>query len=273
MDLLNEMSSFSEELMEYSWFVTKFLEDDNLADDKKTRAVELMELLTEKVGYLGEEVIKLSGLSSTVAIQGKEFEIWSVALASPVTYSNASGLNICIHTTKRALGRLKAEIKNGLRNERGNIITKDVIQEKKERVVQNDDLPNVLFKQLKFHPKIVEVSRKLFLDGHYAQAILEACKAVELSVKEKSGLNEIGKNLMAQAFNEQRPLIRVLESEQYLEEVQEGFKFLFMGTMLAIRNPKAHLNIVQKDPYITLEYLGLVSFLLKRIDSFHVQKE
>jgi uncharacterized protein (TIGR02391 family) len=82
-----------------------------------------------------------------------------------------------------------------------------------------------------------------------------------------------GKNLMAQVFNEQNPKIRVLESGEYIPEVQEGFKFLFMGIMLAIRNPKAHLQIAQTDPYITLEYLGFASFLLKRIDGFHVHLE
>jgi uncharacterized protein (TIGR02391 family) len=152
--------------------------------------------------------------------------------------------------------------------------TLGIVSEAKHPSSQDGDNNRAdLFKNMHFHRNVEEASKQLFIDEHYAQAILEACKAVELSVKEKSGLDEIGKNLMAQAFNEQHPLIRVLESGQYLEEVQEGFKFLFMGTMLAIRNPKAHLHIVQKDPYITLEYLGLAGFLLKRIDSFHVPKE
>jgi len=42
--------------------------------------------------------------------------------------------------------------------------------------------------------------------------------------------------------------------------------FLFMGAVVGIRNPKAHDEIVQNDPYKTLEYLGFASLLMKRID-------
>ena len=47
---------------------------------------------------------------------------------------------------------------------------------------------------------------------------------------------------------------------------QEGFKFLFKGAMIGIRNPKAHDNVVQTDPYRTLEYLGLASLLMRKIE-------
>ena len=67
---------------------------------------------------------------------------------------------------------------------------------------------------------------------------------------------------MANAFNEQTPKIR-LNSDP---DEQEGFKLIFMGSMQGIRNPKAHHAIVQNDPYKTLEYLGLASLLLKRVD-------
>ena len=138
-----------------------------------------------------------------------------------------------------------------------------------------DNIPSPieLFDQMRFHQKVTEVSRQLFIDKHYALAILEACKSVELSVRDKSGLKETGTNLMAKAFGGAKPLIPVLEAGEYMQEVQEGFKFLFMGIMLGIRNPKAHMHVVQNDPYITLEYLGFASFLLKRIDGWHISLE
>ncbi|MFC2040601.1 TIGR02391 family protein [Chloroflexota bacterium] len=51
-----------------------------------------------------------------------------------------------------------------------------------------------------------------------------------------------------------------------LTQVQEGFKLLFMGATQEMRNFKAHNNIKQNDPYITLEHSGFACFLLKRID-------
>jgi len=126
--------------------------------------------------------------------------------------------------------------------------------------------PIILFDAIQFHPKIVNASRALFEDEHYAQAIFEAFKAVENFVQDKSGLTLYGTNLMERVFNEENPIIKVPEAGHYYKEVQKGFKHLFIGASQGIRNPKAHKEIIQKDPYITLQYLGFFSFLLKRID-------
>ena len=275
MDLLAEISTFFEELTEFSPLINSFIENEALPIDMRSRAAQLLDILTEKVGYLGNEIVKLSGLSSTIRIEGKEVDIWSVALGIPISEFNEEGLGVCIHSTRRALGRLKSDIKNGLRDEKGNLPnTKSVVNDNKELVVPSNENLKSLFDSLKFNTKIVEVSRQLFFDGHYAQAIFEAFKLLEEIVREKSGCTDLfGKNLMAHVFNEKNPKIRVLEGGEFDEDVQEGFKFLFMGASQGIRNYKAHHNVIQQDPFITLEYLGFASFLLKRIDSFHVQKE
>ncbi len=123
-----------------------------------------------------------------------------------------------------------------------------------------------VYDAVNLHPKIANASMALFGDGYYAQAIFEAYKAVENFVQDKSGLTLFGTNLMEKVFNEENPVIKVPESGYYVKEVQKGFKQLFIGAAQGIRNPKAHKEIKQKDPYITLQYLGFFSFLLKRID-------
>lgn len=128
--------------------------------------------------------------------------------------------------------------------------------------------PISLFDSLKLHPRVVGVARPLFADGHYAQAIFEAFKAVNNMVKDKSGLADLdGKQLMGRAFDESHPVIKVSRLRDRSEkDEQEGFKFLFMGSTLGIRNPKAHTTTVQTDPFRTLEYLALASLLAKRLD-------
>jgi uncharacterized protein (TIGR02391 family) len=126
--------------------------------------------------------------------------------------------------------------------------------------------PIDLFDAMQFHQKVVNASRALFENEHYAQAIFEAFKAVENFVQDKSDLKIFGTNLMETVFNEENPIIKVPEAGHYYKDVQRGFKHLFVGATQAIRNPKAHKEIEQKDPYITLQYLGFASFLLKRID-------
>jgi uncharacterized protein (TIGR02391 family) len=124
-----------------------------------------------------------------------------------------------------------------------------------------------LFDKMQFHPKVIKVSKSLFETGHYAPAIFEAFKAVNNFVKEKTSLSQDGKALMSKVFNENNPVIKLNELSTVSDkDEQEGFKFLFMGAMVGIRNPKAHDNIVQTDPYRTLEYLSFASLLMRRAE-------
>lgn len=123
-----------------------------------------------------------------------------------------------------------------------------------------------LFNSLSIHPKIVNVSRKLFSDGHYSQAIFEAFKAVNNFVKEKSGCSDFdGQSLMSKVFNENKPVLKLnsLQAQSDIDE-QHGFKFLYMGAMTGIRNPKAHENIQLKDAIRALKYIAFASLLLER---------
>jgi len=133
------------------------------------------------------------------------------------------------------------------------------------------EAPDYLFDKMQFHPKVVETSKSLFETGHYGPAIFEAFKAVNNFVKQETGLALDGRDLMAHAFREENPIIRLNEGRTQSEkDEQEGFKFLFMGAMVGIRNPKAHDSIAQPDPYRTLEYLGFASLLMKRIEEGEV---
>jgi uncharacterized protein (TIGR02391 family) len=127
--------------------------------------------------------------------------------------------------------------------------------------------------EMQFHPKVIEVSKSLFETGHYSEAIFAAFKAVTNFVQKKTGSNLDGKTLMAQVFSETSPMIRLnqLKTPSDKDE-QEGFKFLFMGAVVGIRNPKAHDNVKQVDPYRTLEYLALASLLVKRVDEGVVKR-
>lgn len=117
------------------------------------------------------------------------------------------------------------------------------------------------------HPDILAVARRLFDDGHYPQAILEAFKAVEVRVRKISALDVSGRDLMARAFTGEPPLIRVgLEPGQSGRDEQEGFKLVFMGAIQGIRNPKAHGLVRQESPHRAFEYLAFASLLMHRLD-------
>lgn len=129
-----------------------------------------------------------------------------------------------------------------------------------------------LFEELSLHPVIEQASKDLFNNGHYAQAIFEAYKALNNLVKRKSRQTELdGKNLMAHVFSENNPVLKLNRLRTPTEkDEQEGFRFLYMGAMVGIRNPKAHDNVVQEDPLRTLKYLAFVSLLAERLEEADV---
>lgn len=117
------------------------------------------------------------------------------------------------------------------------------------------------------HPDIQRVSSRLMANGHAGPAILEAFKAVNSRVKRMSCLDEDGKSLMARAFAEGRPVIAINGGLNRSDrDEQEGFKLIFMGVMLGIRNPKAHEVVEDIDPDRAVEYLALASLLMRRLD-------
>jgi uncharacterized protein (TIGR02391 family) len=140
--------------------------------------------------------------------------------------------------------------------------------ETKDEVVEDKPItPNRLFDLLSFHPRIVKASKSQFKSGHYADAIFNAFRCIEVFAKEKSGLTGSGADLMHRIFNQNKPVIKLNKMQNEVEiDEQAGFRFIYAGAMVGIRNPKAHSEIPQTDPYRTLEYLALASLLAKRLD-------
>ena len=123
------------------------------------------------------------------------------------------------------------------------------------------------FDQRNIHPEIQQVSKDLFDNKHFTQATFEAFKCIEKKVQETSTLSSPGWDLMMKAFNKKSPKIKLnnLASVSDKDE-QEGYKFIFGGTMQGIRNPRAHGSDISDAPDQCLDYLSLASLLLKRID-------
>lgn len=122
------------------------------------------------------------------------------------------------------------------------------------------------FDERNIHPEIGKVSLKLFNNGHYSQATFEAFKYIDNSVKKLAGLNESGFKLMMAAFAEANPRIRLtaLSTQSEIDE-QAGFKFIFAGSMSAIRNPRGHE--ITTDPIDRcLDHLSFASVLLRRLE-------
>ena len=121
-----------------------------------------------------------------------------------------------------------------------------------------------------FHPAIEEVSGQLYRDGHFKQAVLEAFIRVISEVRERSGLADMdGDQLMNHAIgsdkNDPRICFNDLSNQAERDE-QRGLMFVFKG-VVAMRNFKAHTNVLFNSPERAHEYLGLASLLMRLIET------
>lgn len=117
------------------------------------------------------------------------------------------------------------------------------------------------------HPALPTKVRRLFDDGHYAEATFEAFKYLDKSVQKHAGLTESGFKLMMAAFDKNKAPIKLTAlSNTSEQDEQEGYRFVFAGAVLAIRNPRGHEYNVTDDPDKCLDHLSFVSLLLRRLE-------
>jgi uncharacterized protein (TIGR02391 family) len=116
------------------------------------------------------------------------------------------------------------------------------------------------------HSEIERAAGQLYRNGHYANAIEDAVKALNALVRLRSGLDVDGVSLMERAFNPTTPILKfnALQSQTDRDE-QKGFMMLFSGAVVGLRNPRAH-TLIRDDPERALEFIAFVSLLAKFVD-------
>jgi len=123
------------------------------------------------------------------------------------------------------------------------------------------------FDKRNIHPNLPRKVRTFFDNGHYAEATFEAFKFLDKVVQKFSKSNKSGEKLMMEAFNEVAPILKLtaLSTQSEVDE-QRGFKFLFSGGVVAIRNPRGHEVDQLDDVDTSLDHLAFVSLLIRRLE-------
>mgnify|MGYP001209481208 CR=1 FL=1 len=122
--------------------------------------------------------------------------------------------------------------------------------------------PSMNFDRLNFHPRIADVARDLFANGHHFEAVFAASKALVNFVKERSGQHDLdGAALMRAVFSKNSPILSFnnLADQTDLDQ-QEGLMHLFEGAVLGIRNPGGHA-FPEGTAQRAIEYISLLSLL------------
>lgn len=121
-----------------------------------------------------------------------------------------------------------------------------------------------------FHPRIVDVAKRRFEAKQYADSVEASMKAVNARVKkiykQRKNKELDGRDLMFHAFSVEVPVIYLGDMSTITgKDMQEGYMYLFGGSMQAIRNPKAHENM-EIDAKQATHMLFLASLLMYKLD-------
>lgn len=119
---------------------------------------------------------------------------------------------------------------------------------------------------LDLHPEVDRAAGRLYRDGHYANAIEDAVKALNALVRLRSGIEDDGSNLMERVFSPKDPVLKFNGlADQSDKNEQRGFMMMFSGAVAGLRNPRAH-KLIQDDAERALEFIAFVSLLAKLLD-------
>jgi len=123
------------------------------------------------------------------------------------------------------------------------------------------------YEGLELHPDIERAAGQLFRDGHYANAVEDAVKALNALVRLKSGIdNKDGIPLMLHVFSPKNPILKFNNLiDQWDMDEQQGFMMMFSGAVAGLRNPRAH-KLIKDDPEMALEFVAFISLLAKLAD-------
>jgi uncharacterized protein (TIGR02391 family) len=140
----------------------------------------------------------------------------------------------------------------------------------KEQLGENGDSPTDrairAYSNLDLQPEIALAASELYRDGHYANAVEDAVKALNGLVRLRSGVELDGVTLMQKAFSPNAPILRFNElKDQNDRDEQQGFMMMFSGAVAGLRNPRAH-KLIKDDPERALEFIAFVSLLAKLLD-------
>lgn len=115
------------------------------------------------------------------------------------------------------------------------------------------------------HPDIERRARRQFLLGEYEQAVFVSMKAVEVRVRDLSGLGDhlVGVALMNQAFGDGGPLA---DPDADPGE-RQGRRALFAGACAVLRNPAGHRDVDYDDVAEAAEAVAAASLLMRILDS------
>lgn len=119
------------------------------------------------------------------------------------------------------------------------------------------------------HPRVIQLAKIRFENGHYADAVSACLREINTIVKEivRQAINQEldGAPLMTRALSANNPIIEFGDlTTESGRNIQLGYMKIFEGAMIGIRNPKAHANLYP-DMNKSIHLLFIASFMFVKL--------
>lgn len=117
------------------------------------------------------------------------------------------------------------------------------------------------------HPRVTAASYSHFRAGRFRDAVLNSIVAIFDLIRERTGIDKDGAELVGEAFSIQKPrlIFSNLNTESGCND-QKGFMQILQGFYLGVRNPKAHTLTINPHQNVAAQYLIFSSLLCQRIE-------
>jgi uncharacterized protein (TIGR02391 family) len=124
------------------------------------------------------------------------------------------------------------------------------------------------FQGRRIHPEVLKYCRAELMQDNYFHAVFEASKGLAQRIREQSGVEGDGANLVDRVFSVNEPVLAFNTLRTETEKTQhKGFAALLKGCFAAVRNPLAHEPKIMWDGEDdAADYFTLISLLHKKLD-------
>ena len=126
--------------------------------------------------------------------------------------------------------------------------------------------PRELQERLRNHdldPYVASEPLELFCNGHFNEAVRKGMEMFETEVRNQSQSNKFGRDLMATVLGDGSLITTETIKAENQAGFVEGYKFLTMGSMAAIRNIFSHGNEENRSPEECFEMLLFINWLFR----------
>ena len=122
-----------------------------------------------------------------------------------------------------------------------------------------------IFPRKSLHPAIASSTFALFIRGHYDTVVFEAFRAVEVSVRQATGLPQdlVGSPLMRKAFEVNGG---ILTDTLLVPSERQAMSDLFAGAMGIFKNPTSHRLAAITKPEDAVDLVMFANYLLRLVD-------